>query len=223
MPKKITLGKRKDEGLEVIQNMVIDMFTQLETMIELSKILLETNNREIAVQIVDEDKNMDDMMSDLTIEISNFITREQPLAQDLRMSVGNLRIISDLERMGDYFKNFAKFTLKVEVNSKTQYQILTELINQIFDRVVELRKIYLEINHKEAKSLAKRDEEIDILARDLIANVNEKLRKENDLDEIKSLTRVVMIARTFERSGDHIVNICENISYINKGQIYHYA
>lgn len=223
MTKKIVVGSRKEQGLENLKSMTVDMFLQLEKMIDLSKILLEANDREIALQIIEEDLYMDDFLSDITIEISNYIIKEQPIAIDLRICLGTLKLILDLERIGDYFKNFAKFTLKEDLESKSQQNLVSELLNQIQLRTVEVKSAYINLDHKAAKQIAQRDREIDDLSAKLLANVNQKLIKANNEVDVKSLSRITKLAITFERSGDHLVNICEQISYINRGQIYHYS
>ncbi len=223
MTKKIIVGSRKEQGLENLKAMTVDMFLQLEKMIDLSKILLDTNDREIALQIIEEDDYMDDFLSDITIEISNYIIKEQPIAIDLRICLGTLKLVLDLERIGDYFKNFAKFTLKEDLDSKTQQNLVSDLLSQIQLRTVEVKAAYVNLDHKAAKQIAKRDREIDELTGKLLDNVNQKLIKANNDIEVKSLARIIKLARTFERSGDHLVNICEQISYINRGQIYHYS
>lgn len=223
MTKRIVVGSRKEQGLENLKSMTVDMFLQLEKMIDLSKILLDTNDREIALQIIEEDQYMDDFLSDITIEISNYIIKEQPIAIDLRICLGTLKLILDLERIGDYFKNFAKFTLKEDLESKSQQNLVSDLLNQIQLRTVEVKSAYINLDHSMAKQIAKRDREIDDLSAKLLANVNKKLIKANTEVDVKSLSRVTKLAITFERSGDHLVNICEQISYINRGQIYHYS
>lgn len=220
---KIVVGSRKEQGLENLKAIAVDMFLQLEKMIDLSKILLETNNREIALQLIEEDDFMDDLLSDISIEISNYIIKEQPIAADLRVCLGTLKLTLDIERIGDYTKNFAKFCLKEEFESKTQQELVSDLLNQIMIRVVEVKSAYINIDHSSAKQIAKRDQEIDDLTYKLIDNVNKKLKKATGDNEVKSLTRIVKLARMLERSGDHLVNICEQISYISRGQIYHYS
>ncbi len=223
MAKAVVVGSRKEQGLENIKEMTMDMFLQLEKMIDLSRILLDTNDREVALQIVEEDVFMDDFLSDITIEISNYIIKEQPIAIDLRICLGTLKLVMDIERIGDYCKKFAKYNLKDELDSKTQQNLINELLSQILIRTVEVKSAYIGMDHKLAKSIAKRDQEIDDLTKRLIDNINGKLVKATDESEVKSLTRVVGLARIFERSGDHLVNMCEQISYINRGQIYHYS
>lgn len=223
MTNKIVVGSRKEQGLENLKAMTVDMFLQLEKMIDLSKILLETNDREIALQIIEEDQYMDDFLSDITIEVSNYIIKEQPIAADLRICLGTLKLILDLERIGDYFKNFAKFTLKEDLESKSQQNLVSDLLNLIHLRAIEVKAAYVNLDHSAAKQIAKRDKEIDDLAGKLLENVNKKLVKANSESDVKLLSRVIKLARMFERSGDHLVNVCEQISYINRGQIYHYS
>ncbi len=220
---KVKVGTRKEEGLENIKAMTVEMFVQLEKMIELSKIIIDKNNREIALEIIDEDVYMDDILCDITIEISNYIIREQPIAMDLRICLGTLKLIADIERIADYTKNFAKYSLKEDLTSKTQQNLINDLLTQIMLRVVETKAAYVAMDHKQAKAIAKRDSEIDELTKQLVDNVNQKLIKADNPADVKSLTRVVKLARIFERSGDHLVNICEQVSYINRGQIYHYS
>lgn len=223
MGKNFKVGSRKEQGLNEIKKSTNDMFIQVETMFELSKLLLETESKEIAIQIIEEDAYMDNLLSDLTIEITNYIIKEQPIAIDLRICLGTLKLICDIERMGDYCKNYAKFSLKEEMNSKTQQTMVQNIISEILFRLIELKNAYNNNDHQAAKNLAKRDQEIDDLTNELIKNTNEKLTKCDNYDEVKSLTKIVGLARVFERAGDHIVNVCEQISYINKGQIYHYS
>lgn len=217
------IGSKKEQGLDNLKAMTVDMFLQLEKMIDLSKILLDTNDREIALQIIEEDAYMDDFLSDITVEISNYIVNEQPVGEDLRLCLGTLKLILDLERIADYFKNFAKFSLKEDIESKTQQSLVSELLNQIQTRSIEVKIAYINCDHKNAKIIAKSDKEIDELTKKLIENVTEKLTLASTRAEVKSLSRVINLARMFERSGDHLVNICEQISYINRGQIYHYS
>ncbi len=200
MADKIIVGSRKEQGLENLKAMTVDMFLQLEKMIDLSKILLETNDREIALQIIEEDDYMDDFLSDITIEISNYIIKEQPIAVDLRVCLGTLKLILDLERVGDYFKNFAKFSLKEDFESKTQQNLVSDLLTQIQLRTVEVKGAYINMDHKMAKQIAKRDREIDELSTKLLDNVNKKLVKANNDTDVKSLARVIKLARMFESS-----------------------
>ncbi|MGL5021596.1 MAG: phosphate signaling complex PhoU family protein, partial [Mycoplasmatales bacterium] len=137
--------------------------------------------------------------------------------------MGSYALSSDLERIGAYFKGFAKMMLKSNIEDRKHQKIVSTLFDEIAVRLEDTKIAYETQNHQLAKSIAKRDEEIDELSKKLVANVNKMLEESTDKSEVKALTRILVLAKTFERAGDHLVNICEQISYIERGQIYNYS
>lgn len=220
---RVVVGKRKEDELKRIKSGTIDMFNQIEKMLELAKILLETSDNSLALQVIEEDKYTDDLQNDMIVEITNFILIEQPKAIDLRVVLGTLQLVGDLERIGDYCKSFAKTMIKSDIEERKHQKLVEKILGKLLKRVGETKVAYQTLDHPLAKNIAKRDEEIDELTSDLTKDVNKQLEETSDPNEIKAFTRIILLAKTFERSGDHIVNICEQISYINKGQIYHYS
>lgn len=220
---KLIVGGKKEEELNLIKSNTIDMFNQIEKMLELSKILLDTNDNTLALELIEEDRYTDDLQNDLIVEINNFIVIEQPKAIDLRMVLGTYQLIGDLERIGDYCKGFAKTLIKTDIDEKKHQNLILKIFDILLSRLKEVQIAYAKVDHTMAKMIAKRDEEIDTLSKNLIKDLTEKLAETTDVTEIKSLIRVITLAKQFDRAGDHLVNICEQISYISKGQIYHYA
>jgi phosphate transport system protein len=219
----LKVGKRKETQILEVKDHINEMFLQLQKMLELSKILLDENSNEIAVMIIEEDQYLDQMQKDLVIEINQVIIKEQPRATDLRIVMGSYALSSDIERIGDYFKNFAKMMLKSNIEERKHQKFVSTLFDEISTRIEDTKIAYASQNHQLAKSIAKRDEDIDQIARQLVNDVNRMLEESNDKSEVKALTRILVLAKTFERAGDHLVNICEQISYIDRGQIYHYS
>lgn len=220
---KINVGRQKEEDLESIKKSTLDMFSQIEKMLELSKILLENNDNKLALELIEEDQYVDDNEDDVIIEINNFIITYQPVASDLRRVLATYQIVSDLERIGDNFKTLAKNFLKSDIDEKKHQKMVNEILNEIKIRIKETKEAYSTTNYPLAKSIARRDKDIDNLTKKLIDDINKKLVETEDIKEIKAFTRLLLLAKFFERSGDHLVNICEEIAYIKKGQIYHYS
>ncbi len=209
--------------LAEIQEISKEMFEQIEKMIDMTIILYENSSTEIALEIVDEDRFLDQLQKDLIVEINHFIIREQPKATDLRVALGTFSLSGDLERLGDYFKGYAKLHLKdLELNSK-QKRIFLENITILKQQLVETKAAYLAQNHQLAKIIAKRDEGIKTRTNTIIDELSKELAKETDSKEIKKLVKLIIRIRTLSRANDHLINICEQISYIANGQIYHYA
>lgn len=218
------LGQRKEELIGEIQDSILVLFDQADKMLELSIICLEQEmSKKIALDIIEEDQELDSLQGDLLIEINNFIIREQPIAKDLRFALGCNNLSFDLERMGDYTKNFAKSLIKVEGDFKGYEDILLQIMKILQDRLRNVRELFINYNHKQNKILAKGDEQIDDLVRNIFSQINTDLVNEENRMEIKKLTRVYALAKIFERYGDHLVNLCEILGYIEKGKLYHFS
>lgn len=219
---EINVGERKEKNVDHLKDQASEMFDQLSKMLSLSLILIKDGDNVLAVNIIEEDDYLDNLKQELMSEINYFIIREQPKAGDLRLALSTYSLCSDIERIGDYFKNFAKMMLKTGIQSETHRTIVLNLFQELVLRIEETQLAYMTSNHELAKSIAKRDSEIDDATNKLIDDVNERLTKSLDYEEVKTLTRVLTFAKTIERAGDHLVNICEQISYMEKGQIYNY-
>ncbi len=219
----ISVGKRKEKMLKEITKVANDMFDQLEKMVDLTIILFETNNLDIAMQVVDEDQYLDQLQKDLIVEINHFIIREQPKATDLRVALGTFTLASDIERLGDYFKGYAKLQLKeLEMNQK-QLQIFLESITILKQQIGETKVAYLKQNHQLARVIAKRDEGTKERLNQLIKELSKDLQTCTDQNEIEKIIKILLQIQTLSRANSHLISICEQVSYIVNGQIYHYS
>lgn len=219
----VKVGERKEHEIEKLNDLVIEMFEQTEKMLDMSIVLFDENNNEVAVELIEEDRFLDQLQNDIILAVNIFILREQPKARDLRFALSIFAMSYDIERIGDYCRNFAKMMLKMDVEERKQEKLVTSLLNELKGRLGEVKRAFATSSHELAKSIARRDIEIDDLSKKLIKEATFSLGEQTEKQEIKNLTKVILLAKTFERGGDHIVNICEHISYIERGQIYHYS
>ena len=140
------------------------------------------------------------------------ITRQQPIAKDLRMMMAALKISTDFERMGDNAASIAHIRLRVKIND-----------NYVFTRLKTMGKLAMlmledlnnAIRNKDLpliKEVIERDEDID----DLYVNiVNTSYLIDNDPFVAG---QAHLAARHLERIGDHISNIAESVYYYLTGQ-----
>ena len=148
-----------------------------------------------------------------TIEkVIMLITRQQPIAKDLRMMMAALKISTDFERMGDNAASIAHIRLRVKIND-----------NYVFTRLKTMGKLAMlmledlnnAIRNKDLpliKEVIERDEDID----DLYVNiVNTSYLIDNDPFVAG---QAHLAARHLERIGDHISNIAESVYYYLTGQ-----
>lgn len=148
----------------------------------------------------------------LTRSVIMLITRQQPIAKDLRMMMAALKISTDFERMGDNAASIAHIRLRVKIND-----------NYVFTRLKTMGKLAMlmledlnnAIRNKDLpliKEVIERDEDID----DLYVNiVNTSYLIDNDPFVAG---QAHLAARHLERIGDHISNIAESVYYYLTGQ-----
>lgn len=173
----------------------------------------ENEDKKLALEVVEGDKIInytEEVLNDQAIEILSLM---QPVAKDLRLLVGGIKIINDLERIGDYAKNIGRFVLNantVDVEFKQEILNLATTFLNNFQEIIKLLKIR---NVKTAYEVAKLDDKLDMLFDKFIEHLAEK-----DFEDNKQAVELTNLARNLERAGDHGKNICEQIIYIDKGR-----
>lgn len=217
----LVLGRRKEELLNQMNDSLLEMFLQYEKMLELTKMVVETNDREIAINLIEEDSYMDQLQNDLIIDVNTFILKEQPKAMDLRIAMATYAISFDVERLADYLKNIGKYVLKENCVLTDFDKRVIYILQEIEVKMTDLKEIWKNFDHRGARELAKADEKIEKYLKKLEDEIYDEFKKEDA--NYLALARIYSTSRSLRRTNDHITNICEHISYIKKGQLYHYS
>jgi len=160
-------------------------------------------------------------VNELEVEISalctDILARRQPAASDLRMVVAVIRIIANLERIGDEAAKIGRLALKLaDNNDGMPFQAEPQHLGD--STIAMLRgalDAFARLDVQAAIALAARDQDIDkefkLLTRLLISHMMEQPQR------VKSMLRVNGCARALERVGDHSVNLCEEVVYLVEG------
>jgi phosphate transport system protein len=165
---------------------------------------------------------MDDEIDQLDLEIEQecimLLALQQPLAKDLRTIASVLKIITDLERMGDNAVNIAEVTL--EIGNEPIMKPLVD-IPRMADIAREMIKMSLDAFVNEdvalAKKAAERDEEVDSLYETVITDIINIISEKKEFT--KQGTKLMFIGRYLERIADHSTNICERTIYMITGEL----
>lgn len=173
---------------------------------------LGEEKKSFARQTIEKDKEINHLDHEINEKVIMLITRQQPIAKDLRMMMAALKISTDFERMGDNAASIAHIRLRVKIND-----------NYVFTRLKTMGKLAMlmledlnnAIRNKDLpliKEDIERDEDID----DLYVNiVNTSYLIDNDPFVAG---QAHLAARHLERIGDHISNIAESVYYYLTGQ-----
>ena len=205
-----------DKSLETLENSVIEMGELVVKQHEICAELLKSRDKESALRVIEKDQFVNKAEEDINNQVIAGFALLSPVASDLRCELVAVKIASELERIGDYAKGLASFIIK---HDEEGYDDLLEYAIIMEREIVVMLKAAIEA-YKERKlelafEIPGQDSAIDTLMKEF----RNKLEGRNDID-LKYVFYLSGLFRNVERSGDHIVNICEHIVYLIKGIHY---
>jgi phosphate transport system protein len=176
----------------------------------------KNNDLELAKVVIKKDDQVDQYEEEIAKQALKIIWREQPVASDLRLVTGILKLITDLERIGDHATDIAEMTLHLEGSLNKRVLPITSKMAEIVEEMVLLSiKGLVHVNEEIAQEVIKKDDLVDELFQQLITKMTTELK--NDKIDANELIYVLMVAKYFERVGDHAVNIAQWIIFMVKG------
>jgi phosphate transport system protein len=212
----MTVREHFEECLKDALLCVLKLGTYVEGALKKALTALMEQDVETAEEIIAEDDIINQMQLQIEDQCIAMIAREQPVASDLREIMTTLKVVSNLERIGDHAVHLAKATKRHAGqpyhNSIQKIKKMAELgIQMVHDGV----DACVTKDSAKARIVAKRDDEIDELHDSLVLELLEAMRAG---DRVEMATSLLFISRFLERLGDHMVNICEWVVYGAEGQ-----
>lgn len=212
----MTLRKQFELELDKIKQSIVQLATGAEDLLVRAVEALYNQDVNEAKQIIDDDKHLDKIDTDINNMVILLIAKQQPVAKDLRKLISYIRISSDLERMADNAKNIAKTTIHLGESNQIA---IHPAINKMYEQAIEMIHLLIEAFKNEdielAKKLADKDNVLDSLYGKVVKEMLEE--KSNNQHEKQYIIQMVLSVRYIERIGDHATNISENIIYLVKG------
>ncbi|MBS5794808.1 MAG: phosphate signaling complex protein PhoU [Lachnospirales bacterium] len=203
--------------IEKLNVELIKMGALIEEAIENVIISLKTQDHSLAKEIIKKDSEIDDMEKAIESHCLSLILRQQPVAKDLRIVSTALKMVTDMERIGDQASDIASIILKIDTD---HFFEIVEHIPQMASIAKKMVKGSIEAFVKGDTELTKQiieiDDELDSLFTKVKSEVIEILKKSNDLSDM--CVDFLMIAKYFERIGDHAENICEWVEFNETGE-----
>lgn len=201
-----------------IKRKVLSMGALVENIINAAMTALIAQNLDLASKVCEMDDEIDQLDLEIEKECILLLALQQPLAKDLRTIASVLKIITDLERMGDNAVNIAKVTLEIG-----KEPIIKPLVDIPRMAVIaqEMVKMSLDAFVNEDIALAEkavaRDEEVDSLYETVINDIINVIIEKKEFT--KQGTKLMFIGRYLERIADHSTNICERTIYMITGEL----
>lgn len=210
--------KKFDQDIESIRTGFIRMGGIVESIVKDALVVIDSGDLETIECVLQSEKEVNALEKQLDKQIAEGIAVHQPTAIDLRFMVSNLKMITDLERIGDEGEKIVKIARKLH-ESGVRYEPLVDmrhmgiLVLQMIDNAFEA---YSRSDVVKAAEVVRADKMVDKEWKNLLRTLSSFLIE--DPRRTTEFIDHIFIARSLERIGDHVKNIAERVIYLVQGE-----
>ena len=207
-----------DEQLEQLEQRLVEMGNFVAGMLDKAVRALKDHDVALAREAIAADDVADQMDLEIERECMRLLALQQPMSRDLRTIGTVLKVIADVERVGDYSVDIAKTAITL---AKTEYFKPLEDIPQMADLVRKMMRLSLEAlvgrDLELVYQVVALDDEVDKLWYKLHDQLEERMQQQPEL--VPQAIALLLVARYLERTADHTVNIAERVAYRETGKL----
>ncbi len=197
-----------DYQLEILNNKLIEMGHLVEDSIDRIFVALENQDTAIAKEVMEGDQLVNDLEKTIESQCLSLITRQQPVAKDLRIVSAALKVVTDIERIGDHAADIAEIILRFgHVDFYHMSKQIPPMLSAAKKMVHDSVDAFINRDIKAAQQVIMEDDVVDNLFNEVKREIVLLLQEGNISADY--CVDVLMIAKYLERVGDHAVNIGE--------------
>lgn len=209
------MRNRFDRQLSQLNDELIQMGSLIEKAIEMAIAALVKQDMERAKEAIKFDEEIDRQEREIEALCMKLLLQQQPVAKDLRLISAALKMITDMERIGDHAADISEMTLLMADSAyeKSQIDISTvkEMAKETTDMVIKSVNAFVIKDLDLAREVLKQDDSVDKLFDNfkhyLILKINENVKNGEQAADM------LLVSKYFERIGDHATNIAEWVIY----------
>jgi len=201
-----------EEALDHLKKTVLKLAEEAFQSISKTMDVLSKDDLDAARMIIAHDQEINMIEHDINDQVVSLITKQQPIATDLRTIMASVKIASELERIADNASSIAKIRTRVKFEDKYVLARLKTMGKLSMLMLVDLENAYKNKDVNLTREIIERDSDIDDLYKEI---VNTTYLIDNDPFVAG---QAQLAGRHLERIGDHITNMAENVYYFITGE-----
>ena len=203
------------EDLEKLNANILKMGKMIEIAIESTVIALMGRDIQAASTVSENDEAIDNMEREIEALCMKLLLQQQPVATDLRVITAALKMVTDMERIGDHAADIAELVLQIPDCKYNKMDTITEISTQIIKMIHDSVNSFIQRNYDKAQIVIAQDDSVDNLYHEIKSDLIQKIKKTDDGEQILDY---LLIARYFERIGDHATNIAKWVVFAITGK-----
>lgn len=201
-----------NEQLIDLNNEMISMGIMIEKSISKTVEALNNGNIELARKIMEGDEQVDRAQKKIENICFNLIVEQQPVAKDLRTITAALKMVTDMERIGDHAADISEITVFLARNNiKVNFDRIGKMATETVMMLNHSIEAYVERDREKARKVIEHDDVVDELFNQVKGDIIAHIRSNPNAGE--EAADLLMVAKYFERIGDHATNIAEWVIY----------
>ena len=210
------MRSRFDEQLNILNTEMIEMGALCEESIALASKALTTGDVSLAERVSELSADIDQKERDIESRCMKLLLQQQPVARDLRQISAALKMITDMERIGDQAEDIAEIITYLEGRTAEETVHIRDMAAETISMVTDSVDAYVKNDTELAKTVIVHDDKVDEYFDRIKGNLI-KMIAENPENGEYALD-LLMIAKYFERIGDHATNIAEWVIFSVTGE-----
>ena len=205
------MRSRFDEQLAELNKDLLEMGALCEEVISMSAKALLTRDNDLAKDVIAMDQDIDRMEREIESLCLRILLRQQPVAKDLRQISAALKMITDMERIGDQAADIAEMISFLAAHSTSDHRYIEEMAKATTRMVTDSVDAFVRRDLDDVERVIAEDDIVD----DLFIKVRKTLIEliANHPEEGEYAVELLMIAKYFERIGDHAENLAEWVEF----------
>ena len=205
-----------DEQLELLKKQMIQMGALCEGAIANATKALIDGDIELAEKAIAADGNIDQKEKEIESLCLKLLLQQQPVARDLRQISSALKMITDMERIGDQAADISEITMLANIKAADNTNHILDMAKATIKMVTDSIDAYVRQDLGLAKAVIDYDDVVDNLFNDVKADMIRLINEDTNNGEFA--IDLMMIAKYFERIGDHATNIAEWVVFSITGK-----
>ena len=214
----MTTRKLFTQELKALCDSLEEMGNMVEASLNNLFFAIENKDQSLAQQMIRDDRNVNSMERSMESQCLALSTRQQPIASDLRMVSSILKVVTDIERIGDQTADIAELMLRKKGSELDLYsRHITGMLGVAKEIVHDAVDAFVNRDSRAADEVIRHDDVVD----ELFSKVKDDLvrRLQEGVSDVDACVDVLLIAKYLERIGDHAVNIAEWELFQESGSI----
>ncbi|MGM9658211.1 MAG: phosphate signaling complex protein PhoU [Eubacteriales bacterium] len=204
------MRSRFDMQLHELNSELIKMGALCESAIAMSAKALLDGDTELAARVLEFDSEIDQKERDIESRCMKLLLQQQPVARDLRTVSSALKMITDMERIGDQSADIAEIVTMADIKASDETLHIGEMARAVMKMVTDSVDAFVKRDTSLAHSVIEYDDVVDGLFDEVKKALTVRFQSAGQMEYALDL---LMIAKYFERIGDHAVNIAEWVIY----------